>query len=254
MPFNTALLGLVAAGAPAVLADDAQTAHLTFRAASSPETYDLAVRADGGSVETGHADLAVHLIDAPDYLAYSLCKFATPQPVELSTTIADDNVTQQVVLDPPQPVLSVTCEGMTASTPERITPCRALPGCFWPMKPSTSAAPSAAVATLAPLAPSHGLGSLRLFMAACAPAVKAVRAPAWTSGLAHSAAPRFIKAAGIELRRAGFAAADAPAPAPAAAGAAAARPRVVGGGGEGAAGTPRAVDGLPWERGRRRAS
>lgn len=65
---------------------------------------------------TDHADLAVHLIDAPDYLASSLCHFTTPQPVELSTTIADDNVTQQVVLDPPQPVLSVRCEGMCVGT------------------------------------------------------------------------------------------------------------------------------------------
>ncbi|GJN81880.1 hypothetical protein VFPFJ_03022 [Purpureocillium lilacinum] len=113
MKLQLALLSLVAA---AVTAEDVQTAHLKFRAASSSETYDLAVKADGSSVDTDHADLSIHLIDAPDYLASSLCHFTTPQPVELSTTIADDNVTQQVVLDPPQPVLSVRCEGMCVGT------------------------------------------------------------------------------------------------------------------------------------------
>ncbi|KAL3956724.1 hypothetical protein ACCO45_009570 [Purpureocillium lilacinum] len=75
MKLQLALLSLVAA---AVTAEDVQTAHLKFRAASSSETYDLAVKADGSSVDTDHADLSIHLIDAPDYLASSLCHFTTP--------------------------------------------------------------------------------------------------------------------------------------------------------------------------------
>jgi len=50
MKLQLALLSLVAA---AVTAEDVQTAHLKFRAASSSETYDLAVKADGSSVDTG---------------------------------------------------------------------------------------------------------------------------------------------------------------------------------------------------------
>ncbi|UNI22338.1 hypothetical protein JDV02_008234 [Purpureocillium takamizusanense] len=113
LQLSAALLSLAIASASAA---DVQTAHLKFRASSSSETYDLVVKANGHPVDTGHADLAVRLVDAPDYLAYSLCRFATPRPVKLSTTIADDNVTQQVVLDPPQPVLSVSCEGMCVGT------------------------------------------------------------------------------------------------------------------------------------------
>lgn len=68
--------------------------------------------------------------------------------------------------------------------------------------PSISAAPNAAVATLAPLDPSHGAGSFRFCMAACAPAVNAVRAPACTSGFCHQAC--FLAAldvgAGADLR------------------------------------------------------
>ncbi|PFH55525.1 hypothetical protein XA68_18115 [Ophiocordyceps unilateralis] len=106
----TGLTGVVAAR------DEVQTAHLTFRAVSSPETYRLAVRADGKPVKTGHDALNVSHIDAPDYLARALCKFQTSREVKLSTTVAKDGVTQQVVLDPPQPVLTVRCQGQCVYT------------------------------------------------------------------------------------------------------------------------------------------
>ncbi|RDA94943.1 hypothetical protein CP533_0152 [Ophiocordyceps camponoti-saundersi (nom. inval.)] len=93
-----------------------QTAHLTFRADSSPETYNLTVNADGKLVETGHDMLPISHIDAPDYLARSLCHFQTPRAVNLSTTVASDGITQQVVLNPVQPVLSVRCQGQCVYT------------------------------------------------------------------------------------------------------------------------------------------
>lgn len=75
-----------------------------------------------------------------------------------------------------------------------------------PMKPSINPPIRAAEATLAPFGPIHGPLSLRELMAACAPAVKAVRALAWMSGFVHHpaflAAPSAPVAAGMELRRA----------------------------------------------------
>lgn len=51
------------------------------------------------------------------------------------------------------------------------------------MKVSTMAAPRAAVATLVPFSPIHGLGSLRILYAVAAPAWMAVRSPAANMGL-----------------------------------------------------------------------
>lgn len=63
-----------------------------------------------------HDHLDIGLIDAPDYLAYSLCKFKTAGPVKITTKLASDKVTTQLILDPPQPVLSVRCKGMCVGT------------------------------------------------------------------------------------------------------------------------------------------
>lgn len=38
---------------PSPKVDDVQTAHLKFRASSSPDTYDLTIQADGNVVKTG---------------------------------------------------------------------------------------------------------------------------------------------------------------------------------------------------------
>ncbi|PHH74542.1 hypothetical protein CDD80_3000 [Ophiocordyceps camponoti-rufipedis] len=96
--------------------EEPQTAHLTFRSASSPETYNLTVKADGKTIKTGHAAVNVSRIDAPDYLAQSLCTFTTPGPVRLEMAVKEDGVTQQVVLVPAQAVLAVRCWGKCVHT------------------------------------------------------------------------------------------------------------------------------------------
>ncbi|EQL02997.1 hypothetical protein G6O67_005214 [Ophiocordyceps sinensis] len=101
---------------PSPKVDDVQTAHLKFRASSSPDTYDLTIQADGNVVKTDRDKLAIGLVDAPDYYAASLCKFETPGKVKISSKVAGDRYTQQVVLDPPQPILSVKCQGMCVQT------------------------------------------------------------------------------------------------------------------------------------------
>ncbi|POR38492.1 Uncharacterized protein TPAR_01315 [Tolypocladium paradoxum] len=128
MKFSALSIGLFASGALAAPSKvdprgEAQTAHLTFRAAEGPETYALAVKADGSTVETanngaaaGHDGLVIGLVDAPDYLASDFCKLETPGEVTISTRLAADNVTTQLVLQPPQPVLRVRCQGMCVPT------------------------------------------------------------------------------------------------------------------------------------------
>ncbi|KND92522.1 hypothetical protein TOPH_02774 [Tolypocladium ophioglossoides CBS 100239] len=128
MKFSALSIGLFAG---AVLAapsreldarDGVQTAHLTFLAASSPETYALAVKADGSTLTrrvAGHDLLNISRINAPDYLAASFCKFHTPGPVTLASKLGSDNVTMQIILQPPQPVLDVRCEGVCVPNFER---------------------------------------------------------------------------------------------------------------------------------------
>lgn len=72
-------------------------------------------------------------------------------------------------------------------------------GCFLPMNPSTRAAPRAVVAIFAPLGPNQGLGSFRDLIAAWAPAVNAVRAPACTRGFCHHWLHDLVEA-GIDVR------------------------------------------------------
>lgn len=105
----SAIIGTTLAAPPA------QTAHLTFRSDPSNAAYTLTIVADG-TTSTVHNNTPISLIDAPDYLARSLCKFDTVDKVEFSDTIAADNVTQQVVLKPASVIRSVSCEGMCVGT------------------------------------------------------------------------------------------------------------------------------------------
>lgn len=109
------LTGTLAAPATTTpLAEDNQTAHLTFR--DDTGSYTLDVQADGKTVLT-NSDMLVHLVDAPDYNARQACKFNTVNnETTISTTIAKDGVTQQVVFDPPTAILSVSCEGTCVTT------------------------------------------------------------------------------------------------------------------------------------------
>ncbi|KAK2591466.1 hypothetical protein QQS21_010842 [Conoideocrella luteorostrata] len=116
MKFITSLALFVAAATAAPAASDVQTAHLTFRPDASHEAYKLQVKADGKSVLIAD-QTPIQLIDAPDYLAESFCKFDTVQPgVKFTKIIASDNVTQQVVLNPPSAIKGVSCEGMCVTT------------------------------------------------------------------------------------------------------------------------------------------
>ncbi|RFU75108.1 hypothetical protein TARUN_7110 [Trichoderma arundinaceum] len=103
------------AGASIAQDTGVQTAHLTLRSIGDDHSYTLDVPADGQAVETFRS-LPVQLIDAPDFNVLEACVIDTPGPKNLSSTIADDGVTQQVVIDPPQQVNSITCQGTCVET------------------------------------------------------------------------------------------------------------------------------------------
>ena len=57
----------------------------------------------------------INIIDAPDYNAFSQCTFYTDGEKELVQSIGDDG-TQQILVGPPQPIRSVSCQGMCVPT------------------------------------------------------------------------------------------------------------------------------------------
>ncbi|KAL7938428.1 hypothetical protein V8C35DRAFT_153401 [Trichoderma chlorosporum] len=92
-----------------------QTAHVTLRSEGNDHAYPLDVPANGEPVYT-YSTLPIQRIDAPDYNVLQNCVIDTPGPKNLSTGIAPDGVTQQVLIDPPQTVTSMTCQGTCVAT------------------------------------------------------------------------------------------------------------------------------------------
>ncbi|KAH6887893.1 hypothetical protein B0T10DRAFT_405928 [Thelonectria olida] len=92
--------------------DDVQTVHLTFH--GGPASYSLEFPADGTTHET-NSDISVNIIDAPDYNAFQQCTFTTTGEKTLVQSIGKGGL-QQIVVGPPQPILSVSCNGMCVPT------------------------------------------------------------------------------------------------------------------------------------------
>ena len=133
--------------------DDPQTVHLTFH--GGPASYSMEFPADGVVRETGKTsrpplphlssvppplfsrpppsappsprtdegsslkgtddDIAISVIDAPDYFAQSHCTFKTDGEVAFQSSVGPDG-TQQILVGPPQPIRSVSCEGVCLPT------------------------------------------------------------------------------------------------------------------------------------------
>ncbi|KAL7621824.1 hypothetical protein AAE478_007324 [Parahypoxylon ruwenzoriense] len=113
---NTVLfgLGLVASSSAHPLEDrDVQVAHLTFH--GGPASYELVVPADGTVVNTNN-NIAVSIIDAPDYNAISQCTFNTAGEKTLVSSINTQTGLQSIIVGPPQPILSVSCLGSCVAT------------------------------------------------------------------------------------------------------------------------------------------
>ncbi|KAH8204486.1 hypothetical protein TruAng_001402 [Truncatella angustata] len=88
--------------------DQVQTVHLTFH--GGPAEYSMAIPADGKRYPTNN-NIAVNIIDAPDYNAISQCTFYTAGEKALASGITDKGL-QQVIVGPPQPITAVSCYGI----------------------------------------------------------------------------------------------------------------------------------------------
>ncbi|UKZ74371.1 hypothetical protein TrVFT333_002037 [Trichoderma virens FT-333] len=91
--------------------DTVQTAHVTLRSEGDDHSYPLAVPADGNPVLT-YSTLPIQRIDAPDFNVLEACVIETPGAKNLSSTIAADGVTQQVVIDPPRRLPASPARGL----------------------------------------------------------------------------------------------------------------------------------------------
>ncbi|RYP55130.1 hypothetical protein DL768_000249 [Monosporascus sp. mg162] len=113
--FMTTILGLSLATASLSkpLEDrQVQTVHLTFH--GGPASYELAVPTDGTVIPT-NSDIAVSIIDTPGYNAISQCTFNTAGVATLQHYVTEDGL-QQIIVGPPQPIISVSCEGSCVPT------------------------------------------------------------------------------------------------------------------------------------------
>ncbi|KAM7213565.1 hypothetical protein V8F06_011062 [Rhypophila decipiens] len=99
-------LGLVSAAAVEPRATP-QTVHLTFH--GGPAQYTMAFPADGVKRNTNN-NIAVNIIDAPDYNALQNCQFYTAGEKTLVGSITSTGLTQ-ILVGPPQPILAVSCQG-----------------------------------------------------------------------------------------------------------------------------------------------
>ncbi|RYP59707.1 hypothetical protein DL771_010776 [Monosporascus sp. 5C6A] len=114
--FKTAILGLsLATASLSQPLEDRQTriVHLTFH--GGPASYQLDVPADGTVVPTNNNNIAVNIIDAPDYNAISQCHFQTAGVATLEHYVTPAGL-QQIIVGPPQPIISVSCEGSCVPT------------------------------------------------------------------------------------------------------------------------------------------
>ncbi|KAI0835053.1 hypothetical protein F5Y06DRAFT_277267 [Hypoxylon sp. FL0890] len=117
MKFSSSVLftlGLVASSSAHPLDErDVQVAHLTFH--GGPASYQLAVPADGTVVNTNNG-ISVDTIDAPDYNAINQCTFNTASQKTLVSSINTQTGLQSIIVGPPQPIISVSCQGSCIPT------------------------------------------------------------------------------------------------------------------------------------------
>jgi hypothetical protein len=131
------VLGFLASASAIPLEErDVQTVHLTFH--GGPAQYDMAFPADGNVYPTSESpfsvlsslpfiscitnilfidnDLAINIIDTPDYNAFSQCKFHTQGGEATFASSISPTGVNQIMVGPPQPITGVSCQGMCVPT------------------------------------------------------------------------------------------------------------------------------------------
>ncbi|RYP08223.1 hypothetical protein DL764_002038 [Monosporascus ibericus] len=114
--FRTTVLGLsLAAASLSQPLEDRQIEVLFFTFHGGPASYELGVPADGTLIPTNHNDFSVNIIDVPGYNAIEQCTFNTAGQATLRPYVSQDGM-QQIIVGPPQPIISVSCEGNCVPT------------------------------------------------------------------------------------------------------------------------------------------
>ena len=132
MKFATAIIStLFVAGSalahPAEIHErDAQIVNLKFHA--GPAEYSMTIPADGTKYPTSEccsigmsrppanslitdSDLAVNIIDTPDFNAINQCTFYTAGEKTLVTSVDPKTGLQSIIVGPPQAITAVSCTG-----------------------------------------------------------------------------------------------------------------------------------------------
>ncbi|KAL2118754.1 hypothetical protein VTJ04DRAFT_5713 [Mycothermus thermophilus] len=113
----TPILGLFTWTASAIPLEErtdqpVQTVRLTFH--GGPASYNLTFPADGQLYKTNN-DLSVSIIEAPDYAAFTFCRFETYNEATLVSSISPAGI-NQILVGPPTPITGVRCEGFCVDT------------------------------------------------------------------------------------------------------------------------------------------
>ncbi|RYO75388.1 hypothetical protein DL766_005616 [Monosporascus sp. MC13-8B] len=112
---KTAILGLsLATASLSQPLEDRQIQIIYFTFHGGPASYQLAVPDDGTVMPTNN-NIAVSIIDTPDYNALALCDFNTAGVATLQPYVTPDGL-QQIIVGPPQPIISVSCKGKCVPT------------------------------------------------------------------------------------------------------------------------------------------
>ncbi|KAK3385958.1 hypothetical protein B0H63DRAFT_523278 [Podospora didyma] len=111
----TIILGLAATALAMPVVEErtgAQIVHLVFH--GGPAQYQMTFPADGSSYPTKD-NMAVSIIDAPDFNAIYQCTFNTVGQKTLVGSITPQGLAQ-IFVGPPQPITSVSCHGTCVGT------------------------------------------------------------------------------------------------------------------------------------------
>ncbi|RYP64625.1 hypothetical protein DL770_009160 [Monosporascus sp. CRB-9-2] len=113
--FKATILGLsLATASLSQPLEDRQVQIITLTFHGGAASYELAVPTDGTVIPTNN-NMDVSIIDTPDYNAISQCTFNTAGVADLQPYVTPDGL-QQIIVGPPQPIISVSCEGTCVPT------------------------------------------------------------------------------------------------------------------------------------------
>ncbi|KAK5996123.1 hypothetical protein PT974_04551 [Cladobotryum mycophilum] len=111
---SIAVTALFAGSALAIMIPNVQYVNLDLHNLDKFESFHFQIWADGKRYLVNNP-MPVAAIDDPDYSAFEYCHFETAQPKNVTfhmENFGTANASQQVLIQPPQPIISITCQGV----------------------------------------------------------------------------------------------------------------------------------------------